>query len=114
MPASFYKFRENTTNSSGRDILKASGMGATAPAVPRELLARGASTQKPDSVSNLADDLGYGDLACYGSKTNRTPNIDALAEGGVKFTDFHSNRPACSPTREALPPTLLYQQRSWS
>ena len=59
----------------------------------------------------LADDLGYGDLGCYGGSDLETPNIDALAGGGLKFTDFHSNAPVCSPTRAALM-TGRYQQRS--
>ncbi len=49
----------------------------------------------------VADDLGYGDLSCYGGKIP-TPNIDALAAGGVRFTDFHGNGAMCSPTRAAL------------
>jgi arylsulfatase A-like enzyme len=65
---------------------------------------------KPNIVLILADDLGYGDLSCYGNKTIKTPNIDALAKGGMKFTDFHSNGPMCSPTRAALL-TGRYQQR---
>jgi arylsulfatase A-like enzyme len=59
----------------------------------------------------MADDLGYGDVGCYGSKTIKTPNIDSLAEGGMKFTDYHSNCPVCSPTRAALL-TGRYQQRA--
>lgn len=58
----------------------------------------------------LADDLGYGDLGCYGSRLNRTPNIDRLAAEGLRFTDFHSNGPMCTPTRAALL-TGCYQQR---
>lgn len=58
----------------------------------------------------MADDLGYGDLSCYGSTTISTPHIDALAENGMRFTDFHSNGAVCSPTRAALL-TGRYQQR---
>jgi arylsulfatase A len=65
---------------------------------------------KPNIVFIMADDLGYGDLACYGSLINRTPNIDFLAKNGIKFTDFHSNGPMCSPTRAALM-TGMYQHR---
>ncbi len=68
------------------------------------------SRRKPNLIVILADDLGYGDLSCYGSQYNRTPNIDALAKGGVRFTDFHSNGAVCSPTRAALT-TGRYQQR---
>jgi arylsulfatase A-like enzyme len=59
----------------------------------------------------MADDLGYGDVSCYGSTKINTPNIDALAEDGMKFTDYHSNCPVCSPTRAALL-TGRYQQRT--
>ena len=68
------------------------------------------AAERPNFVVILADDLGYGDLGAYGSKTNRTPNLDRLAREGVRFTDFHSNGPMCSPTRAALL-TGLYQHR---
>lgn len=65
---------------------------------------------KPNLVLILADDLGYGSLGCYGSRELRTPRIDRLAAGGMRFTDFHSNGALCSPTRAALL-TGRYQQR---
>jgi len=65
---------------------------------------------KPNIVLILADDLGYGSLACYGSTEVKTPNIDRLAASGMRFTDFHSNGALCSPTRAALM-TGRYQQR---
>jgi arylsulfatase len=49
----------------------------------------------------FADDLGYGDLGCYGSKI-RTPHLDSLARDGVRFTNFYSANPVCSPSRAAL------------
>jgi len=64
----------------------------------------------PNIVLILADDLGYGDLGCYGNRRNRTPNLDRLAREGMRLTDFHSNVPMCSPTRAALL-TGRYQQR---
>ncbi len=69
-----------------------------------------AAAERPNIILIMADDLGYGDIGCYGSKKIRTPNIDALAVGGLKFTDYHSNCPVCSPTRAALL-TGRYQQR---
>jgi arylsulfatase A len=66
--------------------------------------------EKPNFVLILADDLGYGDIGCYGNKVNRTPHLDRLAAEGIRFTDFHSNGPMCTPTRVALL-TGLYQQR---
>lgn len=70
-----------------------------------------ASLSRPDFIIILADDLGYGDLGCFGNDRFKTPNIDALAAGGIRFTDFHSNSGVCSPTRAALL-TGRYQQRS--
>lgn len=69
------------------------------------------SPLKPNIVLIMADDLGYGELSCYGSQTVKTPNIDKLASHGIKFTDYHSNGPVCSPTRAALM-TGKYQQRT--
>ena len=48
------------------------------------------------------DDLGYGDLSCYGSPVNRTPSVDRLAEEGLRLTDFYVASPVCSPSRAAL------------
>ncbi len=59
------------------------------------------STQ-PNIVMFLIDDLGYQDLGCYGSTFYETPEIDKLADAGVRFTDFYSANPVCSPTRAAL------------
>ncbi len=60
----------------------------------------------------VADDLGFADLGCYGGREARfgpvSPNIDALAAGGIRFTDGYSNSPVCSPTRFALM-TMRYQ-----
>ena len=67
--------------------------------------------EKPNLVIILADDLGYGDLGCYGPARARTPHLDRLAREGKRFTDFHSNGAVCSPTRAALL-TGRYQQRS--
>ncbi len=64
----------------------------------------------PNIVLILADDLGYGDLGAYGNKANRTPNLNRLAREGVRFTDFHSNGPMCTPTRTAIM-TGRYQNR---
>lgn len=60
------------------------------------------NVKKPNIVFIYADDLGYGDLSCYGAKNIFTPNLDALAAGGVKFTSFYSASPVCSPSRAAL------------
>lgn len=57
---------------------------------------------KPNIVLINCDDLGYGDLACYGSRKNDTPNLDKLAEEGIRFTDFYMASPVCSPSRGAM------------
>ncbi len=57
---------------------------------------------QPNIIVFLADDLGYGDLACYGNPIIKTPHIDKLAEEGVLMTDFHSGGTVCSPSRAAL------------
>ncbi len=62
------------------------------------------SAEKPNIVFILADDLGIGDVHCYGGERCliETPNIDALAAGGLRFTDAHVNYSACGPTRRAI------------
>jgi len=59
-------------------------------------------SKQPNIVFIFADDMGYSDLACYGSKVNRTPNLDQLAKDGIRFTDFYSASPHSSPSRAAL------------
>lgn len=62
----------------------------------------GWAAQKPNIIFILADDLGYTDVACYGSKYYETPNIDRLAAEGIRFTAGHTCGPNCQPTRAAL------------
>ncbi|MEO2026220.1 MAG: sulfatase-like hydrolase/transferase [Fuerstiella sp.] len=68
------------------------------------------AADRPNIVFILADDLGYGDLGCYGHPVAKTPHIDQLALDGVRFTQHYSNGPECSPTRTAFL-TGRYQQR---
>ena len=65
---------------------------------------------RPNVLLIVADNLGHGDLSCYGCPDIQTPNIDSIARQGVRFTNFYSNGPECSPTRTALF-TGRYQQR---
>ena len=58
--------------------------------------------QKPNIVIIYLDDLGYGDLSAYGATALQTPNIDALAEGGIKFTNGYASSATCTPSRYAL------------
>jgi len=72
------------------------------------------SSQRPNIIYIVCDDLGYADLGCYGGREANfgavSPNIDRLAAGGMKFTQGYSNSPVCSPTRFALI-TMRYQYR---
>lgn len=58
--------------------------------------------EKPNIIVIFADDLGYGDLGCYGATKIKTPNIDRLARAGMRFTDAHSAASLCSPSRYGL------------
>jgi hypothetical protein len=60
------------------------------------------AADKPNIVYILADDLGYGDVGCYGATHVKTPNIDRLAKEGRRFTDAHSTASVCTPTRYAF------------
>ena len=57
---------------------------------------------KPNVMIIFIDDMGYGDISCFGDKTIETPNIDALASNGIRLTNFYVNSPICSPSRVAL------------
>jgi len=59
-------------------------------------------SKRPNIVFLFSDDLGYGDLSCYGASDVRTPVIDGLAREGVRFTSYYAAAPECSPTRTAL------------
>src|SRR5437660_5436135 len=63
--------------------------------------ARGAE-RPPNLIIILADDLGYGDLGCYGHPSIRTPNLDQMAREGMRFTDFYVAACVCTPSRAAL------------
>ena len=58
--------------------------------------------ERPNIMVILCDDLGYGDLECYGHPHIKTPHLNALAGGGTRFTDFYSAAPVCSPSRVGL------------
>ena len=59
-------------------------------------------SESPNVIVILADDLGWGDLGCYGNPIINTPNLDRLANSGIRFTHFHSAGAICSPSRAAL------------
>ncbi len=82
-----------------RTCLKTLGMGAAAWAAESQ---GKPERSKPNIVFILADDLGYGDPGCYGSQKIPTPNMDALAAQGMRFTDAHSGSAVCTPTRYGI------------
>jgi arylsulfatase A len=61
-----------------------------------------AAQQKPNVIFIYADDLGYGDLSCYGATKIKTPNVDKLAEHGLRFTNAHATSATCTPSRYAV------------
>src|SRR5262245_38391055 len=63
---------------------------------------RAADSARTNVVVILADDLGYGDLGCYGHPRFKTPHLDRLAADGVRLTQFNTPMPFCAPTRAAL------------
>lgn len=81
-------------------LTRRSFLAATAAAASTRL-SSAAPTKKPNIVFILCDDLGYGDLGCYGSSI-ATPNLNRLAAEGIRFTNFDSADPVCSPSRAAL------------
>jgi len=89
-----------------REFLKFLGAGAAASiwtglALSTESKNDPART-RPNVIVILTDDIGYGDLDCYGNPYTRTPNLDRFAEGGVKFTNCYAASPNCSPARAGL------------
>ena len=84
-----------------RAFLRGLGAGAAALAAPR-WVAGATARSRPNFIVIYADDQGYGDMACYGSKKLKTPNWDRMAAEGMKFTDFYVTAPVCTPTRSSL------------
>src|SRR5205809_7698210 len=60
------------------------------------------TARRPNLAIIYADDLGYGDLGCYGARAIRTPNLDRMAAEGLRMTSFYSVSPVCTPSRAAL------------
>ncbi|HQK94257.1 MAG TPA: arylsulfatase, partial [Armatimonadota bacterium] len=77
------------------------GLGAAALGVPRSAEAI-PPARRPNIIFILADDLGYGDVGCYGQERIQTPRIDQLAREGVRFTDCYSGSTVCAPSRCCL------------
>lgn len=89
-----------------RSFLRALGLGVAACALPSALRATQAAAAAPRRPRNilfiLADDLGWGDVSCYGSTPGLTPFLDQYVKSGVRFTDAHSPASTCTPTRYAI------------
>lgn len=81
-----------------RTFLRTAAFAAGIPAIP---IAARASTRPPNIVVIAGDDLGYGDLSCYGSSIS-TPNIDSIAQQGMQFLQCNSASPVCSPARAGI------------
>ena len=78
------------------------GTGALLPSRAEADRASGRGAGQPNIIYILADDLGYGDLGCYGQEIIKTPNIDQLAEEGMRFTDHYAGSTVCAPSRCCL------------
>jgi arylsulfatase A len=89
---------------SRRDFIKHIGAAGTVAALPAFFSQIGCrnSSGRPNFIFFLADDLGYGDLACFGHPIIQSPHLDHFAEEGMRFTDFHSAGTVCSPSRAGL------------
>jgi len=86
-----------------REFLRTLGLGTAACAMARLGLCKERPARTPNIMIILADDLGYGDLACYNPESKvPTPNLDKLAAEGIRFTDAHSPSTVCTPTRYSL------------
>ncbi|OXU16179.1 sulfatase-like hydrolase/transferase [Sedimentisphaera salicampi] len=87
-------------NYSRRNFLKAAGVMSAGFALGGNVLAE--EQRKPNVVIIYTDDLGYGDVSCYGATEIETPNIDRLAKQGIRFTNTHTASATCTPSRYAL------------
>jgi len=86
-----------------RRFLKAASLGVAALSAPRALSAApDAGRRKPNIIYIMADDLGYGDVSCFGQKKFQTPHLDRMAAEGVRFTDYYAGSTVCAPTRCVL------------
>ena len=83
-------------------LLVASLLAAIAPVPAQTSSNPPPAPRRPSIIFILADDLGYGDLSCYGQKKFATPNLDRMAAAGIRFTSFYAGSTVCSPSRAAL------------
>ena len=89
-------------NQTRRSFLKKLSIGTTFLTVPVFNCQQMNRIQKPNIIYILADDLGYGDLGCYGQQNIKTPSLDKMAAEGMRFTDHYSGSTVCAPSRCSL------------
>jgi arylsulfatase A-like enzyme len=97
----------NNRNISRRTFLKSAGIAAAATMIPYTFATE--RLKQINIVIIYADDLGYGDVSCYGATKIKTPNIDKLASQGLRFTNAHSSSATCTPSRYSM----LTGQYAW-
>ncbi|MCU0646059.1 MAG: sulfatase-like hydrolase/transferase, partial [bacterium] len=97
------RLKEKKPNMNRREFIKTSGIAAASLAISSGNIHCGRlPKEKPNIIFIMADDLGYGELGCYGQEKIKTPNIDRLAAEGMKFTQHYSGSPVCAPSRCTL------------
>ncbi|MFB0524339.1 MAG: sulfatase-like hydrolase/transferase, partial [Phycisphaerae bacterium] len=97
-------------NLNRRDFLKVTGAtvagtalsGCTEGILSSSIEIERSTGAKPNFIIIFCDDLGYGDIGCFGSKKNRTPNVDRMAVEGMRFTSFYVTSGVCTPSRSSL------------
>ncbi|GMV93120.1 MAG: arylsulfatase [Candidatus Hydrogenedentota bacterium] len=106
---------ESTMRMNRREWLRSAGLAAGSGLVASACAGAakaGASGRRPNIIYIMADDLGYGDLGCYGQDVIQTPRIDQLAEEGIRFTQCYAGSTVCAPSRCALM-TGLHTGHCW-
>ncbi|MDD6891889.1 MAG: sulfatase-like hydrolase/transferase, partial [Bacteroidales bacterium] len=78
------------------------GQVMAASALPKDGADKQTDRQRPNVIVILADDLGYGDLQCYGARNVATPNVNRLAKEGIRFTNAHAVAATSTPSRYSL------------
>lgn len=96
--------------SSRRTFLKQSAAFLSTAFIPISTFSASHQNSKPNIIMVFIDDMGWGDLSCFGSTKAQTPNIDRMASEGIRFGQFYVNSPICSPSRVAIS-TGQYPQR---
>ncbi|MBN2029196.1 sulfatase-like hydrolase/transferase, partial [bacterium] len=85
-----------------RQFIKATSLGVASLYLPGWMGCSTGIRRKPNIIYILADDLGYGDLSCYGQQRFSTPHLDRMAAEGIRFTQHYSGSTVCAPSRSSL------------